>query len=74
MSNATNNNDNKNDNNSNDKNVSDIKKAAEHADSEQIEKNLNDNMVTEHKQVKTPEALSEDEKTPFIDDDLRTDK
>lgn len=69
MSNATNNND-----NNNDKDVSDIKKAAEHADSEQIEKNLNDNMVTEDKQVKTPEALSEDEKTPFIDDDLRTDK
>ncbi|MBO1529808.1 hypothetical protein J3492_01080 [Psychrobacter sp. F1192] len=69
MSNATNNND-----NNNDKDVSDIKKAAEHADSEQIEKNLNNNMVTEDKQVKTPEALSEDEKTPFIDDDLRTDK
>ena len=49
--------------------TSDIKKAAEQADSQQIEKNLADN-----KQVDAPEKLSEEEQTSFIDDDLRTDK
>ena len=49
--------------------TSDIKKAAEQADSQQIEKNLADN-----KQVNVPEKLSEEEQTSFIDDDLRTDK
>ncbi|MCG3860182.1 MULTISPECIES: hypothetical protein [Psychrobacter] len=49
--------------------TSDVKKAAEQADSQQIEKNLADN-----KQVDEPENLSEEQKTPFIEDDLRTDK
>ena len=49
--------------------TSDIKKAAEQADSQQIEKNLADN-----KQVNVPEKLSEEEQTSFIDDHLRTDK
>lgn len=49
--------------------ISDVKKAAEQADSQQIEKNLTDN-----KKVDKPENLSEEQKTPFIEDDLRTDK
>ena len=49
--------------------TSDVKKAAEQADSQQIEKNLTDN-----KQVDKPENISEEQKTPFIEDDLRTDK
>ena len=49
--------------------TSDIKKAAEQADSQQIEKNLQEN-----KAVDAPEELSEEEQTSFIDDDLRTDK
>ena len=49
--------------------TSDVKKAAEQADSQQIEKNLADN-----KQVDEPENLNEEQKTPFIEDDLRTDK
>lgn len=49
--------------------TSDIKKAAERADSQQIEKNLADN-----KQVNMPEKLSEEEQTFFINDELRTDK
>ena len=49
--------------------TSDVKKAAEQADSQQIEKNLKDN-----KQADTPENLSEEQQTPFIEDDLRTDK
>ena len=49
--------------------TSDIKKAAEQADSQQIEKNLAVN-----KQVDVPEELSKEEQTSFIDDDLRTDK
>lgn len=49
--------------------TSDIKKAAEQADSQQIEKNLQEN-----KPVDVPEKLSEEEQTSFIDDDLRTDK
>ncbi len=49
--------------------TSDVKKAAEQADSQQIEKNLAGN-----KQVDEPENLSEEQKTPFIEDDLRTDK
>ena len=49
--------------------TSDIQKAAEQVNSEQIEKNLeSDNSVD------TPESLTEEEKTPFIDDELRTDK
>ncbi|MFT5096536.1 hypothetical protein HQR03_09055 [Psychrobacter okhotskensis] len=49
--------------------TSDIKKAAEQADNQQIEKNLNDG-----KNVDTPEKLSEEEQTSFIDEELRTDK
>ena len=46
-----------------------IKKAAEQADSQQIEKNLQEN-----KPVDAPEELSKEEQTSFIDNDLRTDK
>ncbi|MBE0405778.1 hypothetical protein ACT3TI_03145 [Psychrobacter sp. AOP22-C1-22] len=49
--------------------TSDIKKAAEQADGQKIEKNLKDN-----KQADTPEQLSEKEQTSFIEEDLRTDK
>ena len=48
---------------------SDVKKAVEQVDIQQIEKNLEEN-----KQVDLPEQLSEEEQTPFIEDDLRTDK
>ena len=48
---------------------SDIKTAAEQADSQQIAKNLKSD-----KQVDAPEQLSEEEQTSFIDDNLRTDK
>ncbi|MGO2340354.1 MAG: hypothetical protein ACTH5M_07150 [Psychrobacter sp.] len=48
---------------------SDIKQAAERADSEKIAKNLKD----EQKSA-TPETLSEDEQTSFIKEELRTDK
>lgn len=55
---------------SNDNNdSSDIKKAAEQADSQEIEKNLETD-----KSVNEPESLAEDEETPFIDEELRTDK
>ena len=56
-------------NNSSDNNSSDIKKAAEQADSQQIEKNLENG-----KSVDAPELLTEEEQTSFINDDLRTDK
>lgn len=49
--------------------VSDVKQAADQANAQQIEKNL-----AENKQVDTPEELSEEEKTPFIDQEVRTDK
>lgn len=52
-----------------DNDSSDVKKAAEQADSQQIEKNLQG--TTE---VDAPEDLSEEEQTSFIEDDLRTDK
>ncbi len=48
---------------------SDVKKAADNVNGEQIEKNLEEN-----KPVDAPEKLSEEEETPFIEDDLRTDK
>ena len=48
---------------------SDIKKAAEQADSQEIEKNLETD-----KSVNEPESLTEEEATPFIDEELRTDK
>lgn len=53
---------------------SDVKKAAEKADSQQIEKNLAANKSEGNKKVDTPEQLSEEEQTSFIEDDLRTDK
>ncbi len=49
--------------------TSDIKKAAEQANGQEIEKNLKND-----KKVGEPETLNEEEKTSFIDDDLRTDK
>ena len=49
--------------------TSDIKKAAEQADSQQIEQNLQNG-----KPVDVPVSLTEEETTPFIDDELRTDK
>ena len=49
--------------------TSDIKKAAEQADSQKIEQNLQND-----KPVEVPESLTEEETTPFIDDELRTDK
>ena len=49
--------------------TSDIKKAAEQADSQQIEQNLQNG-----KPVEVPESLTEEETTPFINDELRTDK
>lgn len=49
--------------------TSDIKKAAEQVDSQQIEKNLDSK-----KQVNAPETLTEEQQTSFIEDDLRTDK
>lgn len=48
---------------------SDINKAAAQADSQKIADNLEEN-----KEVNTPEPLSEEEQTSFIEDDLRTDK
>ena len=49
--------------------TSDIKKAADNADVQQIEQNLQDN-----KQADAPESLTDAQKTPFIDEDVRTDK
>ena len=49
--------------------TSDIQKAAEQADSQQIEQNLQNG-----KPVDVPASLTEEEETPFIDDELRTDK
>ncbi|WP_178379339.1 MULTISPECIES: hypothetical protein [unclassified Psychrobacter] len=49
--------------------VSDVKKAAEQVDSQQIDKNLNNT-----NQTNTAEDLSEKEQTPFIEENLRTDK
>jgi len=48
---------------------SDVKQAAEQVNGQEVEKNLEEN-----KKVDSPESLSEEEQTPFIDDDLRTDK
>ena len=52
-----------------DNDSSDIQKATEQANSQQIEKNLKSS-----KSVDAPESLTAKEKTPFIDDELRTDK
>ena len=49
--------------------TSDIKKAVEEVDTEQVVQNLDDN-----KQVDTPANLDQEEQAPFIDDELRTDK
>ena len=51
------------------KNTSDIQKATEQVDSEQIEQNLENDKL-----IDAPEFLTEEEKIPFIDDELRTDK
>ena len=52
-----------------DNDTSDIKKAAEQADGQEIEKNLEDKKTAD-----VPESLNSEERTPFIDDELRTDK
>ena len=52
-----------------DDDTSDIQKAAEQANSQQIEKNLK-----EGSSVDAPQSLAGEEKTPFIDEELRTDK
>lgn len=52
-----------------DNNTSDVKQAAKNADAQQIEKNLQDK-----KQSDAPEQLTEEQKTSFIDEDVRTDK
>ncbi|MDX2373920.1 hypothetical protein ACTXGL_07485 [Psychrobacter sp. T6-6] len=52
-----------------DNDTSDIKKAVDQVNSQEIEKNLKDSSKTD-----APEQLSEEEQTPFIDDALRTDK
>lgn len=49
--------------------TSDIKQAAENASVEQIENNLKEN-----KQVNMPEELTKEQATPFIDEEVRTDK
>lgn len=56
------------------KDTSDIKKAAEQVDGQQIKENLQDNTAEDAKKVGTPEELSKEEQTSFINDDLRTDK
>lgn len=56
------------------KDTSDIKAAAEQADSQKIEKNLENNKAEDSKKVDTPKKLTEEEQTSFINDDLRTDK
>ena len=48
---------------------SDLQQAAEQADASQVAKNL-----ANDKSSGTPEKLSEDEKTPFMDEKSRTDK
>ena len=49
--------------------TSDVKKAAEKANSQHIQQNLN-----EDKELTSPESLTESEQTHFIDEDVRTDK
>lgn len=53
----------------NENDTSDVKQAAENVDVGQIEKNLDN----KHR-VDTPEELTEEQATPFIDEDVRTDK
>ncbi|WP_169392824.1 MULTISPECIES: hypothetical protein [Psychrobacter] len=47
---------------------SEVKKAAENVNPAQLQDNLQTN-----KPVNAPEHLTEDQKTPFIDEDVRTD-
>ena len=54
--------------------TSDIKAAAEQADSQKIEKNLENNKAEDSKKVDIPKKLTEEEQTSFSNDDLRTDK
>lgn len=49
--------------------TSDITQAADHADAAQIKRNLD-----KQKQADTPEDLSNEQKTSFIDENARTDK
>lgn len=49
--------------------TSEIKQAAKQADAAQIKKNLDEQSATNE-----PESLTEEQKTPFIDDDVRTDR
>lgn len=57
-----------------DNDTSDVKKAAEQVNGQEVEKNLNDSQLEGNKATDKPESLSDDEQTPFIEDDLRTDK
>lgn len=50
-------------------NKSDLQQAANQADAEKIKKNLQQDKSSE-----TPESLAENEETPFMDDQSRTDK
>lgn len=47
---------------------SEVKKAAENVNPTQLQENLQTN-----KPVNMPEHLTDDQKTPFIDEDVRTD-
>lgn len=68
--NAVKNNDISQKNDSSQKNdISDVKKAADNADAKAIQKNLQ-----EKKSVEVPEDLTAEQKTPFIDETVRTDK
>lgn len=49
--------------------TSEVKQAAEHANVEQIEKNLDN-----RKPIEKPAVLTDDETTPFIDEENRTDR
>lgn len=49
--------------------TSEIEQAAKQADAAQIKKNL-----AEQSAKNEPESLTEEQKTPFIDEDERTDK
>ena len=49
--------------------TSDIKTAADHVDAQQLKQNLQDD-----KEIDAPESLTKAQQTPFIDEDVRTDK
>lgn len=53
-------------------NTSEVKKAAEQADVQEIEKNLQQSK--NDKLADKPETLTDSQKTPFIDEKDRTDK